>query len=319
MNKKFFKIIWFIFVSAIFLIIGSVKPAEAGFGISPSHIQNQLLYPGASFETRIILSRGQPTEDLRAEISIDAPEVEDWITINPGTEFLLPKGEQRVPMFVNIDIPEDAEYKNYKGYIYVKTVPVEAEKRGGVAIALGARLDLDLTVTEIEIIDFIIRNLRIQSSEEGFHWWKIALPTKIKLLMNVENTGNVEAAPNRVKIEIWDLNWKDLIAESVDSSLAKVKPFEKKEVTAVFPLELGPGDYWTKISVFKDEKEMLREGKLPLKITPFEMSRQDWAIVAAIIAITVLIIVLLIIIIRRKGVFGKLALSSKKVRCEKKV
>jgi hypothetical protein len=213
---------------AIFITLFWATTAGAGFGISPPYVINDRLYPGAHYEQKIVLSRGDPNEDLKAEITIDAPEIENWFSFVPGKEFLLPKGQQQVAMTVSVDVPKDAKYKNYKGYIYVKTAPVEEEKKAGVAILLGARIDVDLTVTELKIIDFKIRDLRIPNSEEGFYWWKIKLPGKIKFLMNVENIGNTEAAPDKVEIEIYDLSWNNLLYKGEDKSLKKIKPFEKK-------------------------------------------------------------------------------------------
>ena len=288
-----------ILIISLLFVLFWANVTQAGFGISPAHIFNDRLYPGAFFETRIILSRGNPSEDLKAKISVDAPEFEDWLTFNPGKEFLLPEGEQRVPLFIKIDVPINARYKEYKGYINVRTSPLDFERRGGASIVLGARIDVDLDVTDLEFIDFKIRNLRVLDAEEGFDWWKIILPGKIRFLMNVENLGNIEAAPERVEIEVWDLNWKNLIAKGADNSLKKVEPFALKDVEASFYLRLEPGRYWTKVTVFKRGEEILREEKLPLQITPFEMSNKDWFNVFAVLLAPVVVIALGVILFKK--------------------
>jgi hypothetical protein len=280
-----------VFVLAIILVIlFSANVVFAGFGISPPYVISDRLYPGAHFEQKIVLSRGDPKEDLKAKITIDAPEIESWFSFEPGKEFLLPKGSQQVVMMVKVDVPRDAEYKNYKGYIYVRTAPAKEEKKAGIAILLGARVDIDLTVTEFKIIDFKIRNLRIPDSEEGFHWWKVELPGKIKFLMNVENIGNVEAAPNRVAIEIYDLTLKNLLYQGENKSLKNLEPFKRKDVVAEFFHRLKPGQYWSMVKVFKDEEGILREEKILLTVTPMEMSRKDWVVVAGIILGTLIVL-----------------------------
>ena len=299
--------IWLII--ALLFILGWINIVQAGFGISPAHIFNDRLYPGASFETRFILSRGTPAEDLQAQITIEAPGFEDWFSISPQTEFLLPTGEQRVPFFVNISVPKDASYKNYRGYIHVKTVPLQREKASGATIVLGARMDVDLTVTELKIIDFIVRNLKMLSAEQGFKWWRIEIPARVKFSMNVENIGNTEASPDRVEIEVWDLNWKNLIAKGTDTSLQKVKPFDKKDVEASFWTQLEPGRYWTKVFVYKTGTEILREEKLPLEVTPFEMSTKDWLALAGIGILGVGIVSLATVLGRK--IFKKLILRLK--------
>lgn len=293
-------------VFVIFLILVWANIAQAGFGISPPYVISDRLYPGAHFEQKIVLSRGDPKDDLKAEITIDAPEIKSWFSFSPGKEFLLPKGSQQVAMMVKVDVPEDAEYKNYKGYIHIRTSPAEEGRKAGVSIALGARVDINLTVTKLIIIDFKIRNLQIPDSEEGFHWWKIELAGKIKFLMNVENIGNVEAAPNRVEIEIYDLAWKNLLFQGEDKSLEKIKPFERENIIAEFSHKLEPGQYWSTVKVFKDEKEILREERIILTVTPMEMSAKDWLVLVGIILGILIIIGIAILIIWQRKKIGQL-------------
>ena len=295
MKKSVFVLILILF------ILFNADTVFAGFGVSPPYVIGDRLYPGAHFEQEIVLSRGDPNEDLEAKITVNSPEVEDWFDFKPGKEFLLPKGQQQVSMIVKVDVPEDADYKNYEGYIYIKTSPVAGEGKPGVSIALGARIDIDLTVTELKIIDFKIRNLRIPDSEEAFHWWKIKLLGKIKFLMNLENIGNIEATPNRVEIEIYDLAWKNLLYQGEDKSLRKIEPFQREDIMAEFKNELKPGQYWGIVKIFKNQEEILREEKILLTIVPMEMSKRDWMIVAGIIlGILIIIGIIIFIIWRRK-------------------
>lgn len=307
---------WFCFVLVFGLIMACILlpgVARAGFGISPGHIWNDRLHPGASFETEIILSRGHPVENLKAEAILDVPpEIQDWFSFYPGPVVLLPEGEKRVPLRIRIDVPEDAEFKHHRGHITIQTRPAEVVPGVGVGVLLGARMSVDLTVTELRIIDFIIRNLRVPDSEQGFNWGFIRLPGRVDFLMNVENIGNVKVAPHRVEIEVWDLAKHNLIAQGVDKSLRKVEPFDKQDVEANFWLNIDSGVYWAVIRVFKNEYEILRDEKLPLTITPFEMNLKDWLIVVGII---IIIIGIVLIILWKTGVLGKLILKIKK-KCE---
>jgi len=292
----------FVLIIALFIFFNA-DSIFAGFGVSPPYVISDRLYPGAHFEQEIVLSRGNPNEELEAKITVDAPEIEDWFNFKPGKEFLLPKGQQQVSMIVEVDIPEDVDYKNYEGYIYIKTSPVAGEEKAGVSIALGARVDIDLTVTELRIVDFKIRNLRIPDSEEAFHWWKIKLLGKIKFLMNLENIGNIETAPDRAEIEVYDLSWQNLLYQGTDKSLEKIKPFKRKDITAEFKNDLKPGQYWAIVKVFKNKEEILRQEKILLTIVPMEMSEKDWMIVASIILGTLIIIGIIISLIYRRRKF----------------
>ena len=60
------------------------KLVYAGFGISPPYVKNNQLFPGSSYTQEIILLRSDAEEDLQADISVNAPEIKDWITIDKG-------------------------------------------------------------------------------------------------------------------------------------------------------------------------------------------------------------------------------------------
>ncbi|MFH1648111.1 MAG: hypothetical protein ABIA11_00045 [Patescibacteria group bacterium] len=287
----------FIRQTLLILLIASIgfawaDIAQAGFGISPAQIQAHQLAPGSHYEQRFILSRGQPTEDLVANISFEFPnylEVLDWITIDPGDKILLPEGQQRVPMYVKIDVPKGAEYKTYLGSMRVGVSASEALQGQGVSISLGAKIDVSLMVTEIQIIEFKIKGFEIPPAEEGFNWWKIKLPGKVELLIDIENAGNVKAAPNRAEIEIYDLDKENLLYKGEDKSLEKIDSFDRKKIVASFKHRLEPGQYWTTFRVFKNEEELLKEDTVILTVTEMEMSTKDWL---SLVGMILLIIIL---------------------------
>jgi hypothetical protein len=252
-----FQIIAFLVFCFLLLVANIV---QAGFGISPPLVKSDRLIPGSHYEQKILLLRSDPDEDLKAEIAVDAPEIENWISIEPGKEFILLKGELQVPMFVKVDVPKDAEFKNYKGYIRVRTSSVEAEEKGGVAIALGARIDIDLTVVKEEIFDFLVRQISIPNLEEGLELWRFHFPGKIKVLMLIENKGNVKIAPSKVTLDVYDLTRKNLLQSIEDKTLKKIEPFETKEILAEFSTKLSVGQYYAEIKIFKGE-EISKEGQ----------------------------------------------------------
>jgi len=265
MNRKLLLILTFAIIFSLW-----TNQAQAGFGISPPYVKSDKILPGSHYEQKINLLRSSAEEDLKAEISINAPEISSWISIDKGETFNLPKGELRVPMIVRVDVPSDAAIGRYTGYINARIAPA-SDTKGGVAIALGARIDIDLNVTKDTFPDFLIRSISIPDLEElkaPWNWPVFSwLFYRIKIGMNIENTGNVKIAPSKVHLDVWDLNEKVLLQANDDKSIEKIDPFEVKTVVATFPTKLKAGQYWGKIKIYKNE-EIVRDDKVAFTIVP---------------------------------------------------
>ncbi len=246
-----------ILIIALFLSLAGSNIAQAGFGIAPPYVRNDMLARGSHYEQKILLIRGDPVEDLRAEITVDIPGIDDWISIDKGMEFILPKGEKKVPMVVNVDVPQDVKFGNYEGAIRIRVVSLAPLETGTVNITLGGQIDVRLNVTDIEIFDFLVRLVTIPDSPEG---------RAAKILLKVENTGNIKSAPTSVHLDVYDSFHQDLLWSGDDSRLEKIKPFETKEIFAKFKTELAMGQYWADVKIFKGE-EVAREEKVFFTIT----------------------------------------------------
>jgi len=257
---------------AITIFLAGAEYALAGFGISPPYVKSNQLVPGSHFEQQIMLLRSSAEEDLKAEITVNAPEIKDWISIDKGNSFVMPKGQLQVPMIVNVDAPKDAELGSYKGYINIRIVPANPEK-GGVAIALGARVDVDLALTNVTFADFAVRIVSIPDFEKlGKPWnWKYWEPIfnhlfyKVRVSMNIENKGNIETAPTKVHLDVYDIGEKQLLESGDDRKVEKIKAFSVQEVQASFPTKLPVGQYWGKVKIYKDN-EIVNTYKLAFTI-----------------------------------------------------
>lgn len=240
--------------------------AFAGFGITPPYLRSNTLTQGSHFTQEIIVVRGDPVEDLKAEITINVPGINQWIKVDKGLEFILPKGEQQVPITLSVDVPQDAEFGAYTGNIRIRTSSLEAAK-SGVSIALGAQIDVDLKVVD-EIYDFDVRRVELSEAEEGRKVWWLDFPGKIKFFMHIENTGNVPAAPERVHFDVYSKVGAKLL-ESVGSTndIERIEPFATKKVVAELPTWLPPGGYLIKFSVYKKD-QIAKSGELTLSILP---------------------------------------------------
>lgn len=237
--------------------------ARAGFGVSPPHVINHQLVPGSEYKKEIRLLRSSADEALKAQVKVNAPEIEDWITIDKGDEFLLPKGELQVPMLVTISPPKGTELGNYEGHINVRVVPTDSsKKKAGVSIALGARIDLDLALTNVTYTDFLVRTVSIMDIEEmgkpwsfgAWSWLFERMFYKNRVVMEVENTGNVKTAPTKVTFDVYDITKTKKLESREDTSLKKVKPFSTEKIKATFPTDLKAGNYWAEIRIYKGQK-----------------------------------------------------------------
>ena len=67
-------------------------------------------------------------------------------------------------MKVKVTVPKNAEVGGYQGHINIKVTSLN-QSGPGVAVALGARVDIDLTLTNEEFSEFIVRSVNIPDFE----------------------------------------------------------------------------------------------------------------------------------------------------------
>lgn len=242
----------------------------AGFGVTPPYVRNTSLTRNSQYEQQILIVRGDPNVPLKATVLIDAPGFSDWIEVAEGTEFVLPRGEQKVPMTVRVRVPDDAEFKTYLGNIRIKTSAVDdAVTAGAVNISLGAQIDLELNVIDKIIKDFKIRKIGISDLNEGTKLGWLYFPGKINFSMMLENTGNVDVSPSKVVFRIYDASGSVLLEETKNKGkIPTVKPFAIEDVTAEIPTRLPAGNYIARYQVFNGDESKL-EGEVNLNILPY--------------------------------------------------
>lgn len=249
------KIIIQLIVVAIFGFVFTGR-VDAGIGISPPTILNQNLKPGAVLEETIVLSQSDPTEELLVTIEPDLGEINNWITFEPSQQFTVPVGQQRYSFKIIVNVPADAELKPYDGYIRIKASPTTEAAPGGVAVVKGARMEVNLLTTDLDFTNLVVRKIDLADVPDG---------ESIALEMLVENNGNVAAAPNRVEIDIQDLNQNSLqILETND--IENVEPNQTATIFAYLDgYTVKPGEYFAVTKVFLND-DLLREERLVFRI-----------------------------------------------------
>ncbi|MFT5037271.1 MAG: hypothetical protein ACI9VM_000850 [Candidatus Azotimanducaceae bacterium] len=266
MVRTFLVPLFFIFASQLMF----ADFAFAGFGITPPYVRNTSLTRNSTYEQQILMVRSDPDVPLKATISIDAPEIDDWLEIVGGTEIMLPIGEQKVPMIVRVTVPDDADFRLYEGVIRIKTgKPDHAVSDGSVSISLGAQLDVHLNIIDKEIKDFRVRKIGIEDLNEGHKLSWLYFPGKIDFKILLENTGNVSVAPSKVVFRVFDSSGTVLLEEIEHTNrIRKIKPYATEEVLAELPTRLPAGSYLARYQIFNDE-EIKQEGELTLSILPY--------------------------------------------------
>lgn len=256
-------------VVLLFFIV-SVEFARAGFGITPPYVKNTSLTRNSTYEQQILLVRGDPDVPLKAQITIDAPEIQDWIEVVEGHTIPLPRGEQKVSMTVRVKVPKDADFKQYKGVMRIKTVPDDNQvSAGAVNISLGAQVDIDLNVIDREIKDFRVRKISVSDLNEGKKVGWLYFPGKINFGMLIENTGNVNVSPSKVEFRIFDFAGKVLLEETKNlGKITKIEPYATEEVVAEIPTRLPAGSYIARYTIYNDD-EIKQEGEVNLSVLPY--------------------------------------------------
>jgi len=269
MSQKFNRLFLFLLLIPVLFFSTAVPFAEASFGITPPYVKNTSLVRNSIYEQQILLVRGNPNEAQAAEIIIDAPEIASWIQVVEGNRVSLPRGEQKVPMTVRVVVPEDAEFKNYTGTIRIRTVPEDGQvSSGAVNISLGALIDIDLTVIDKVIEDFRVRRVSVSELNEGHKFMWLFFPGKVLFETLIENTGNVDVAPSRVEMKIYERTGAVLLEETKNiGKIDTVRPFGTDTVVAEIPTRLPAGSYVARYAVYNGD-DVKQEGDLSLTILP---------------------------------------------------
>ena len=229
-------------------------PVSAGFGVSPSNIYHEYLKPGGHFEQKITLSRSDPEEDLEVLVQPALEEMRDWFKFDPGMKFTFPKGQNRISLTAIVDVPADAPYKTYQGIIRVKAMTKESVA-GGVAVVKGARVDVELVTTKVNVTEIEVRQMKMRDVVGG---------ETLKLEIEAVNKGNTDVALS-AKVKVLNLQMQTL-EELEDSEVGVLKPNETKTLVAEFETKLGQGEYFAEASVL-GEGVVVRKERLVFRIS----------------------------------------------------
>lgn len=247
----------------VVVAILSVQPmiALAGFGVSPPTIREENAVPGAEFTRTIYLVQGNPTVPVTINATIESEDMRSWVTIADGSTFTIPAGVQQYPLAVTVRVPADTAFGVYRGFLRVSTVPEARTEDGQVAIALGGRVDMTVTVGDNVVEEYEVTQLSI-----------LDIPPKIDPLVEatVANTGNVPAAPDSASFELFDKFGEIRLGfAQVDFAATPTPPFSENTYYLSFPLDLviAEGEYWGHVKLYTERGEQIKELRTVFNVT----------------------------------------------------
>jgi hypothetical protein len=237
----------------------SAPYAEAGFGVSPGIIEEDRLVPGSTIERTIYLVQGNQDSDMDIKVSVESPDITEWITFPKGTEFTIPSRQQQFPLDVIIKVPEKAKLGLYNAFIRINTVPKRVED-SQVTIALGGKVTVKLEVGDDIVSDFRIESINILDISEG---------KSPKINVRVVNIGNVPVAPENASFELFNKYGEIRLAYGENNDFERVPAFQSEETVLEFPLDvkLGVGEYWGHVKIYSNGK-VVKELRTVFNVLP---------------------------------------------------
>ncbi|MDO8469696.1 MAG: hypothetical protein Q7S84_01590 [bacterium] len=240
-------------------ILASAPAIVSAFGVSPPYVHAPVLRKGSQFTSTIFLVQGDPKVDLRVKAVFEVPEkIKGWLSVDKGSEFTIPAGLQQFPIKVFINVPKDAENGIFTGYLRVNTLPNRTAGEQ-IAISVGARIDISLTVGENVISDFSIRRLDILDIQQN---------ENPQVIVTLDNTGNVPAAPERASFELFDKYGQIRLGYAAIEKFPETAAFQSSDFTMEFPVDirLSIGEYWGDVKLYRG-KEVVKELRTVFNVT----------------------------------------------------
>ena len=271
--KKIFSIIAVVLAAAGMAAAGMPPILRAnadGFGITPPYVTNDQLTQNSHYEQVITLVRSDPTQDLQTNVTINVPGAQSWISIDRGTQFVLPAGTQQEPMIVSVNVPSNAKLGTYTGTIQVVVSPLAGPAKGTVGVTIGAQIDVNLQVVSGKMANLQVRRVTMTNTEVGHSLWWMHFPGKILFTMDLNNTGNIAGAPGKVVFQYQEyLTGNVLETEENSNGLDAVQPFEAKTLTAEMPTYLPQGSYRVFYQIYGvNSQSVIGQGTLDLAVLP---------------------------------------------------
>jgi hypothetical protein len=295
------KINYLVFLSLAGLLFFA-GPVLADLGISPQDWKEPNGLPGQQIEKTFVLSRNDVESDLSFTSKISG-DLESWIKIENGNVFTIPKDQQQYPVKVIINIPQNAEKKEYKSEIRLRPAPGAAG--GQVSVIVEALIRIDLTVTDKQFLSYVVQQIKIPQQEEG---------KNVNIILDITNKGNILAKPTKVTVDFFDKYYATKLSSQTFTDFSGVQgiaPFSNGEITLQVPTQLTPEQYWADISVYHDDQvlksdhltfEIVKAGTLKKEVVVEKIFKNNNLLIftGVILLVIIIVTVIIILIIKKK-------------------
>lgn len=295
-----------LFVFLIFLLCFAGYPlgqiSALSLGISPSDWIEPNGLQGQTIVKTFTLSRDDASLDLYFTSQMSG-DMTDWIKIENGNNFMMPKGSQQFPIKIDLNIPKTAEKKEYKEQIELDS-STKTAKTGQVGVVLGSLIRIDLTVTDKPFLSYTIEQIEIPQQETG---------NFVNVVLKILNSGNVEAKPTKATIDVFDkFNTTKLNSFTITdfTQIKGVGSFSHGDINLQLPIKLSPDEYWANISVYQDDKvlatndlsfDIVKAGTLKKENPVVSIfANKNYLLIGGVVLLVIIIVVVIIIFIFRR-------------------
>ncbi len=236
------------------------------FGLSPATLYADNLVPGSHFEQEVVIVGTGDSANLIVKVKFNVPGANDWIEIDRGNEFKFSANNKKEKMLISVDVPQGTPVGKYKGSLNLEVIPEAADNNDGqVSINYGGQIDVVLNVGSKAISSFNVKEVKVFDLEAGGHFWFIKFPGIIKAILQIENTGNVAVAPDKIVLKIFDASQKQLLEAVSTDRIASVKPLTTGWTNARIKTNLPAGSYWATYEIYQGDK-IIQTDKIHLSI-----------------------------------------------------
>jgi hypothetical protein len=270
----------------------SIPGTADAFGVSPPYVRAPVLRRGSEFSSTIFLVQASPASDLRVRAEFDVPEkIKSWLSVDGGEEFVIPAGFQQYPLKVFVRVPQDADHGVYNGYLRVNTVPVRSAGEQ-IAISVGARIDLSLTVGDNVVQEFSIRKMDILDIRQG---------ENPQVVVTLDNTGNVPIAPDRASFELFDKFGQIRLGYAALEKFPETEPFQSRDFVMEFPVDvrLALGEYWGEVRLYRGT-EVIKELRTVFNVVERKV---DYVLYGSLLAVVVVLGITFLIVSRIRRIY----------------
>ncbi len=241
--NKFFSSLVAVFAGIVFF--STSNALAAAFGVSPPWIENDNLKAGSNFVYVINMSASDLPKDMAVSAELEGdPEIMQWLTIRDKDNLIIPRGQNIVPISVDMNIPEDAKVGKYNGNMKLNLVS-DGKETDNIAILLGSNVSIALNVVDYDVTDYWIKEIKTDTTPEG---------GIVKLDINLKNTGNTVIDSIMANISVIDAKTGEtLISGSSDKLNRPVYPQMMENAELSFPaVDLKEGTYFLEVELLKN-------------------------------------------------------------------